>query len=62
MNSPWVAEVEVSETLVRRLLDQQFPEFATCGLSLLGEGWDNAAWQVGEDWVFRFHGGNWELT
>lgn len=54
MNSPWDAEIEISEQLVRQLLDEQFPEFAECSLSLLGEGWDNAAWLVGDDWVFRF--------
>jgi aminoglycoside phosphotransferase (APT) family kinase protein len=54
MSSPWIAEIEISEQLVRQLLDGQFPEFSDCSLSLLGEGWDNAAWQVGGDWVFRF--------
>lgn len=54
MNSPWDAEIEISEQLVRQLLDEQFPEFAECSLSLLGEGWDNAAWLVGDDWVFRY--------
>lgn len=54
MAAPWVAEIEISEQLVRQLLDEQFPEFAGLSLSLLGEGWDNAAWLVGEDWVFRF--------
>lgn len=54
MNSPWDAEIDISEQLVRRLLDEQFPEFADYSLSLLGEGWDNAAWLVGGDWVFRF--------
>lgn len=54
MSAPWVAEIEIPEELVRRLLDQQFPEFRDCPLALLGEGWDNVAWQVGDDWVFRF--------
>ena len=54
MNSPWAAEIEISEQLARQLLDEQFPEFSGCSLRLLGEGWDNAAWQVGDDWVFRF--------
>ena len=54
MNSPWIPEVEVPESLARLLLDQQFPEFTNHPLTLLGEGWDNIAWQVGDDWVFRF--------
>jgi hypothetical protein len=39
---------------VRKLLNEQFPEFAGSSLSIPGEGWDNVAWLVGEDWVFRF--------
>ena len=54
MNSPWDAQIEIPEELTRQLLDEQFPEFCDHSLSLLGEGWDNAAWQVGDDWVFRF--------
>lgn len=54
MSAPWVAEIEVPEQLARQLLDEQFPEFRDCPLTLLGEGWDNFAWQVGDDWVFRF--------
>ncbi|NQV23310.1 MAG: phosphotransferase [Rhodopirellula sp.] len=54
MSSPWLAEFDITEQLVRQLLDEQFPEFAGKPLHLLGEGWDNAAWQIGDDWVFRF--------
>ena len=54
MSAPWAAEVDISEGLVRRLLDEQFPEFRHCRLTLLGEGWDNSAWLLGDDWVFRF--------
>lgn len=54
MKSPWIPEVDVPESLARNLLDQQFPEFADQPLTILGEGWDNIAWQVGPDWVFRF--------
>ena len=54
MSAPWVTEIEIPEQLARRLLDEQFPEFRDCPLTLLGEGWDNVAWQVGDGWVFRF--------
>lgn len=54
MSNPWVAEIEVSESHVRDLIDGQFPEFRDCPLALIGEGWDNSAWQVGDEWVFRF--------
>lgn len=54
MSSPWTPEIDVPESLARNLLDQQFPEFADQPLTVLGEGWDNIAWKVGTDWVFRF--------
>lgn len=54
MNAQWDAEVEITEALVRQILDEQFPEFRGARLSLLGEGWDNAAWLVDDEWVFRF--------
>lgn len=53
MNKPWNAEFDAPEELVRELIDGQFPEFKHQPLTLIGEGWDNSAWQVGDDWVFR---------
>lgn len=54
MSTPWEPELDVPEPLARQLIDRQFPEFASCPLQALGEGWDNIAWQAGPDWVFRF--------
>lgn len=50
----WTPEIAVDEELAARLVSQQFPELALRGLRLLGEGWDNTAWLVDEEWVFRF--------
>ena len=38
----------------RRLIGAQFPELDAGSLRLLGEGWDNTVWLLGERWVFRF--------
>ncbi len=47
-------EVEVSERLVRSLVDDQFPEYRDLALSIV-EPWgtDNAIWRLGSDLVVR---------
>jgi aminoglycoside phosphotransferase (APT) family kinase protein len=50
----WSAEVTVDADLARRLIGEQFPELVLDSLRLLGEGWDNTAWLVDGEWVFRF--------
>lgn len=52
MSSP-VAEVEIGEDLVRRLLAQQRPEWADLGLVRVGEGWDNVLFRLGDDLAVR---------
>lgn len=47
------AEVEVDEALVRHLLRHQHPDLADRPLVLLGAGWDNALWRVGDDLIAR---------
>ncbi len=54
MNRPWAAERTVSPSLARSLIESQFPEFAPARVQLLGEGWDNTAYQVNGSFVFRF--------
>lgn len=56
MERPWEAELRVSEALAAQLIEAQFPELAPVHLPLdvLGEGWDNVAYLVGGDIVFRF--------
>jgi aminoglycoside phosphotransferase (APT) family kinase protein len=50
----WDAELAIDGTLVRALLEEQFPELDASSARLLGEGWDNAVWAVEERWAFRF--------
>jgi len=54
MGSVWTADIPLDETLARQLIAQQFPALAGGGLRLLGVGWDNTAYRVGADTVFRF--------
>jgi aminoglycoside phosphotransferase (APT) family kinase protein len=44
----------VDSALARALLAEQFPELATLPVRLLGAGWDNTVYAVGDAWVFRF--------
>lgn len=50
----WEADFEVSEELAIRLLSEQFPELALATLKPLGVGWDNVAFLVDGELVFRF--------
>ena len=50
----WDPEIAVDPGLCRRLLEEQFPELAHLPVRLLGAGWDNTVFAVGEEWVFRF--------
>src|SRR4051812_22523490 len=50
----WDAERTVDEELARELLAEQFPDLAALPIVLLGSGWDNTVFTVGEEWVFRF--------
>jgi aminoglycoside phosphotransferase (APT) family kinase protein len=50
----WDPEIAVDPALCRRLLEEQFPHLAGQQVRLLGAGWDNTVYAVGEEWVFRF--------
>lgn len=50
---PWRAEIAVTLDIARDLVVSQFPQFAGAPAERLGEGWDNAAFAIG-DAVFRF--------
>jgi aminoglycoside phosphotransferase (APT) family kinase protein len=54
MNQPWVAEVEVSPERAVQLITTQFPGVPCRSIELIGEGWDNTAYLVDGEWVFRF--------
>jgi aminoglycoside phosphotransferase (APT) family kinase protein len=50
----WDPEVAVDPELAQRLLDEQFPALGSEPIELLGRGWDNTVFVVGDAWVFRF--------
>jgi aminoglycoside phosphotransferase (APT) family kinase protein len=50
----WDPEITVDSALAGRLLAQQFPALARLPIRLLGSGWDNTVYAVGDEWVFRF--------
>lgn len=47
------ADVEVSASLVRRLVSAQQPDLAQLPVSLLANGWDNVTCRLGEELVVR---------
>lgn len=51
---PWTAESAVTDDLARSLIEDQFPDLAPATIRLLGEGWDNRALLVNDEFVFRF--------
>jgi aminoglycoside phosphotransferase (APT) family kinase protein len=50
----WDADVEIGEERARCLIARQFPGLAPAQIELLGIGWDNAAFLVNGNLVFRF--------
>ena len=54
MSDPWTAEVSISAELARALIAEQFPQLAPDRVDLLGVGWDNSAFLVDGETVFRF--------
>lgn len=54
MQQPWLAERTVSIQLASELISSEFPSLAPVSVNLLGEGWDNIAYLVNGNWVFRF--------
>jgi aminoglycoside phosphotransferase (APT) family kinase protein len=47
------AEVAIDETLVRALLVEQHPDLSTLPLALVGHGWDNTLYKLGDSQVVR---------
>jgi aminoglycoside phosphotransferase (APT) family kinase protein len=54
MSRVWDADVELSLEAATHLIERQFPALAPARLELLGAGWDNTAFLVNEQFVFRF--------
>jgi aminoglycoside phosphotransferase (APT) family kinase protein len=48
-----VAEVDITEDLVRRLVVSERPDLAEDELVEVGEGWDNSVWRLGADLSVR---------
>ena len=53
-DKPWVAEVEVTPERAFALIASQCPALEPETLELMGAGWDNTAYLVNGEWVFRF--------
>ncbi len=47
------AEVDITEALLRDLLQAQHPDLAGLPITIAGEGWDNVMVRLGEDLVLR---------
>src|SRR5262245_50492455 len=47
------AEVSVSAGLVRALLADQHPQYASLPIAFSGEGWDNFMFRLGDDLAVR---------
>jgi aminoglycoside phosphotransferase (APT) family kinase protein len=54
VNELWTADIDVTVELARAAIGEQFSELAGITVEPLGEGWDNAAFLAGGQYVFRF--------
>jgi aminoglycoside 2''-phosphotransferase len=54
MTSSSESELPLDARLVRQLLDAQFPILKDSSIVFLRQGWDNSAWLVDRQWIFRF--------
>ena len=50
----WDPEIEVSRDLAAALISSQFEKLVLTSIELLGVGWDNTAYLVNGQFVFRF--------
>ena len=54
LQAPWHNEQPLTTEQVSDLLTEQFPALTVTNVQRLSEGWDNVAWRVNEQWLFRF--------
>jgi hypothetical protein len=47
------AEIDVTASLVERLLKEQHPDLAELRITAVGFGIDNSIWRIGDDLVAR---------
>lgn len=52
MKTP-AAEITIDESLIRSLLQKQFPMLSDLALSYLNEGWDNVMYRLGDGYLIR---------
>ncbi|OJT25620.1 hypothetical protein BO221_07050 [Archangium sp. Cb G35] len=50
----WEADIHLTQEEATRLVERQCPSLAPARLEHLGTGWDNTAYVVNGQWVFRF--------
>ncbi|MCR8848988.1 phosphotransferase [Rossellomorea sp. SC111] len=54
MPNLWDAEVAVTSSQAKKLIESQFPELIPADIKILDYGFDNTVMVVNNDWVFRF--------
>ncbi len=52
MKTP-AAEISIDESLIRSLVQQQFPRLSDLPLTYLNEGWDNVMYRLGDEYLIR---------
>lgn len=51
---PWKTEVMIQDDLAKKLIEQQFNEIHVHTIESFGQGWDNKAFLINQQWIFRF--------
>ena len=51
---PWTPERTIDRATAAAMIDAQFASLRPARLVPIGDGWDNTAFRVNDDWVFRF--------
>lgn len=54
MTHPWEAEQSIEPPMALQLIKEQFSELNPRNIRLLGAGWDNTAFIIDEELIFRF--------
>ena len=54
MPHPWEPEQTLTPALALALVAEQFPDLSPTTIDLLGAGWDNTAYLINNEYVFRF--------
>jgi len=54
MSKPWLPEQVISLLDAQQIIEEQFPELKPVTLKHFGSGWDNTAFLVNHNYIFRF--------